>query len=127
MLRGEEPDVPAARRSAAHAGPPTVAGLLLRFKEWAEGYDADGRPTRTLDNLRLNLRLWRERYGPTPAADRGPVRLAELRESMVAAGFARTTINALSGEVKRAVTWGVSRELVDPPVLARLEALEPLK
>ncbi len=143
VMSGEEPDGPrsaiaspsprVARRPAdasrASIDGLTVSGLLLRFKEWAEGYyvDADGRPTQALDNLRLSLRLWRERYGPTPVAEFGPVRLADLRGEMIAAGLARSTITARVGAVKRVVKWGVSRELVDPALLAKLEALEPLK
>ncbi|MFH5805964.1 hypothetical protein [Alienimonas sp. DA493] len=115
---------PAARRPPAGPGESlTASGLLLRFKEWAERYyvDEDGKPTRTLDNLRLSLRLWRERYGPTPVADFGPVRLAELWEEMIAAGLARTTINSRVGAVKRAGKWAVSRELggVDKAITAR--------
>ncbi|NNJ26796.1 tyrosine-type recombinase/integrase [Alienimonas chondri] len=119
----------ACRPPASSDGVLTVSGLLLRFKEWAEKYyvDADSRPTPTLDNLRLNVRLWRERYGPTPVAEFGPVRLSDLREEMITAGLARTTIAARIGAVKRVVKWGVSRELVDPALLAKLEALEPLK
>ncbi|MFH5805795.1 tyrosine-type recombinase/integrase [Alienimonas sp. DA493] len=139
VMSGEEVDAapppacevrPAARRPPAGPDDPlTVSGLLLRFKEWAEGYyiDSDGKPTQTVDNLRLSLRLWRERYGPTPVADFGPVRLSELRDAMIAVGLARKTINARIGAVNRAVKWGVSRELVDPAVLAKLQTLEPLK
>ncbi len=118
---------PAAPRPAT--GPLTVSGLVLRYKEWVEScyVDEQGNPTRTVDNIRLSLRPWRRRYGSTPVAEFGPVLLAELRESMIEDSLVRDLINARIGEVKRAVKWAVSRELVDPTVLAKLEALEPLK
>ena len=106
-----------------------VSGLLLQFKEWAESYyvGPDGTPTREVDNLRLGLRRWRRMFGQMPAAAFGPVLLAEIRDAIIADGLARGTINKRIGAILRCVRWGVGRELLDPSVLVKLEAVKPLR
>ena len=130
-MSGEKPDGPAARRGAASdaAGGLTVAELLARFRRWAEGYyrGPDGAMTGEVEQLRMALKLWRERYGLTPVADFGPVRLRELRDAMVDQGWSRGTVNRRVRAVRRVVKWGVGEELVDPTVLTRLDALTPLR
>ncbi len=129
LVEGREPDSAAKLREAGDDGPLTVAGLLLAFKSWAEGYHVgpNGQPTRYLDDLRLGLRLWRERYGLVPVEEFGGRQLRELREAMIAKGWSRkNTIGKRINMVRGVVRWGVSCDLVEPSVLARLEALEPL-
>lgn len=131
LLEGRDPSPATKSRDADDdGGPLTVAGLILAFKRWAEEQHVgpDGEPTGYLENLRLGLRLWRERYGLTPVEQFGGRQLAELREAMIAKGWARkNTIGKRVNMVRQVVRWGVSRDLVHPDVLARLTALEPLR
>ena len=133
VMRGEDPDVPAARRAAAEdpavAGPLTVTGLVARYRDHLESTHVgpDGKLTRHVDNARLGLRPWRRAYGHLPVGEFGPLKLAELRDALIAGGLARRTVQQRVGFVVGCVRWGVSRELVEPAVLQKLEALEPLR
>lgn len=69
----------------------------------------------------------RELYGLTPAAEFGPLELEAVRDAMVRAGLARTTINARVNKVRRAFRWAVAKGLVAPDVLQALQAVEGLK
>ena len=73
---------------------------------------ADGTPTGELDNYRDSLRPLRRLYGRTPAADFGPLALKAVRQAMIDAGLARTTINQRVGRIVRLFKWAVENELV---------------
>src|SRR5262245_44746914 len=109
---------PAATKSAR-----TVAELILAYRRHAQAYYR----TRELDNLRDALRPVRALFGRTEAARFGPAQLRRVREEMVAAGLARTTINARVGRIRRAFRWAVEHEHLHPDVAARLDAVAPLR
>jgi len=111
----------------------TVAELLLAWDDHAQRYyrKPDGTPTGELSECRLSLRLLRELYGHTRAADFTPLALKALREAMVKrpittrvkrldlgtdevtwaekvlrVGLARGVINQRVERVKRVFAWG---------------------
>jgi hypothetical protein len=95
---------PPASGVRAPAVSPTVDELILAFwSRHAEGHyrHADGTPTGELDNFRDSLRPLRRLYGGTPAADFGPKALKLVRQAMIEAGLARTTINQRVGRIVR--------------------------
>jgi integrase len=127
------PAPPTVETPAAAVPPPpgatTVTVLVAEFWEWAEAHyrGPDGRPTREADNFRPVLRRLRRRFGRLAVAAFGPARLLEFRDALAAEDLARRTVNAMLRRARQVFRWGVSRELVPVEVLARLEAVEPLR
>jgi integrase len=108
----------------------TVNELILAFwTRFAEGHyrRPDGTPTGELDNYRDSLRPLRRLYGSTPARDFGPLALKAVRQTMIDAGLARTTINQRIGRIVRLFKWAVENELVPPAVHQALGAVRGLQ
>ena len=110
------PTSPVARNGA------TVDEVVLAFWRHAEAHyrKPDGRPTGELENFRHALKPLRRLYGPTPAAEFGPLALRAVREAMVDSGLARTTTNARVNRIRRVFKWACSVELVPPAVVQGL-------
>ena len=117
------------RLPAAAGGGCTVNELVAAFWKWAEANyrDADGQPTGEAENYRQSLRPLVRKYGPTAAADFGPLALKAVREDMVAADLCRTNVNRRVNRVRYAFRWGVENELVPAGVYDALKAVAPLK
>jgi len=61
----------------------TVAELGAAYWTYAKGYyQKDGRPTRSLDRIKLAVRLLRTNYGPTLAHDFGPLALQAIQREL---------------------------------------------
>jgi hypothetical protein len=122
---------PAAPPVSAAAAPShlTVDEVLLAFLRHAEGHyrDADGKPTDEVREIRRALLHLHRLYGPTPAAEFGPRKLAAVREAMIGAGWCRSLINRRLERVKRAFRWATSQELVPVGVLEALRTLAGLQ
>lgn len=124
LARGVAPEPPAPASSL------TVDELVLAFwTGFAERHyrRPDGTPTGELGNYRDSLRSLRRLYGHTPAADFGPSALKAVRQAMIDAELARTTINQRIGRVVRVFKWGVENELVPPAVHQALRSVPGLK
>lgn len=104
-------------------GGPTVAELLTAYRRHAEDYYR----TREFQNLGDALRPIRSLFGQLLAADFGPSHLRRAREAMLEAKLSRSTINARVNRIRRFFRWCVEHEHVQPDVLARLQAVAPLK
>jgi hypothetical protein len=87
----------------------------------------DGTPTGELSNSRDSLRTFRHLYGTTLARDFGPLALKAVRQTMIDAGLARTTINQRVGRIVRLFKWAVENELVPPAVCQALKAVRGLQ
>jgi integrase len=72
------------------------------------------------------MRFARQLYGQTLAASLGPLALKAIRQKMVDAGHARSTVNANVRRIRRMFRWGVENELLPPSVLQALEAVTAL-
>src|SRR5262245_52175047 len=115
---------PSLSRPAAQVSSPrlTVGELILAFWNHGEQHyrHADGTPTGELDNFKDALRPLRKLYGPTAAADFGPLALRAVRAEMVRAGLCRQTINARVNRIRRVFRWAASLELVPAAVAEAL-------
>ena len=94
----------------------TIAELLARFWEYAESYykKPDGTQTSELHNYKSIIRLLREHYGHTSAAEFRPRALKAVRQVMVKRGRFRKSINNNVSRIRRIFRWGVGEELVPP-------------
>jgi integrase len=107
----------------------TVSELILKFWSQVEVHYRKpyGTPTTEQDNFKLSLRLLRQMFGLTPAADFGPKRLKEVRDEMVRQGWCRTLINQRVGRITRMFKWAVSEELLAAPVHQALATIAGLQ
>jgi integrase len=106
----------------------TINELIVSYWTWAEKtyIDADGTPTRELENLKDALRPLRKLYGETEAARFGPLALRTVREDMIGSGLCRRTVNTRIGRLKRVFRWAVSYELLPAAVYDALRAVPGL-
>lgn len=113
--------------------PSSGSGLLI--SELVVGYFAhsecyyvkDGQPTSEVHILRGTLKLLRELYGSTLAADFGPLKLKAVREAMVRKRWCRSSVNQRISRVKRLFKWAAENELVPASVHHGLSAVAGLR
>ena len=99
--------------------------MIARYWEFCQGwYVKDGKPTGWQDHIRLVLRLLRETYGRTPAAEFGPKRFKAFRQTLVDAGHSRRYINKLAALIPRMFKWAASEELLPNSIHVNLQAVE---
>jgi integrase len=111
------------------AAPPlSVNELAVAYWKWAETYYGfkDSRKG-TSFNVKDVLRILKELYGHTPAADFGPLALKACRVEMVKKGWSRTYVNAQVDRLRRVFKWGASEELVPESVYNALMTVEGLQ
>ena len=101
-----------------------LAAFLKHANAYHGGDDVHGGE---LASYKLVLRLLKRLYGPTPAADFGPLALKACRGEMVRAGWSRRYVNGQVGRVKRLFKWAVGEELVAGGVLHGLQAIGGLR
>lgn len=107
----------------------TVADLVAGFLKHAKTHyrHADGRPTTELANYPASCRHALKRFGSTPARDFGPLALKQVRQDMIAAGWARKTVNQHVGRLKRIFKWAASEQMVPVAVFAGLQTVAGLQ
>lgn len=105
-----------------------VDELCWRFIEHAENYylHKDGTPTGTTANLRYALRPLTEMHGRCRVREFGPLKLQQVREGMIQAGYARTHINSMISKIRQVFRWGTEQELVPATVYQALQAVRGL-
>jgi integrase len=108
---------------------PTINELLLKYWHWATGHyrDANGNPSRELENLKDALKPLRRLYGGTAARGFGPLALRAVQEDMVRSGLSRGVVNYRINRVKRFVKWAASFELLPAAVYEALRTVPGLK
>ncbi len=119
---------------AAGRTPGPTAGLSLNelfvaFLRHAEEHyrRPDGTQTNELTNYKHAIKVARGLYGPTPAAEFGPLALKAVRNTMVRMGWARRTINYQIRRLRKVFKYGLENELVPPAVLEGLRAVSGLQ
>jgi integrase len=106
----------------------TVDEVFIRY--WAHVtayYVKDGQPTGEQHALRSALTPVVNLYGPTRAADFGPLQLKAVREWMIKQKLSRRLINQRVNRVRRMFKWAVENAYLNPAILQGLQAVAPLK
>lgn len=130
LLAGREVIVPAADRDAEPQvdNRLTVAQLCQKYCRYAEGYYVkNGRPTGEAKTVAGACDHAVALFGEQPAESFGPLALKTVRERLVAAGLARTTVNGTIGRIRRAFTWGAGEELIPASVPVALGMVAGLR
>ena len=106
----------------------TISELLLAYWKWAKVYyRKDDEATSEQNCIKAVAKLLKLKYGRTSAAEFGPLALQDLRDKMINAGRARTTINQNVGRIRRIFKWGGSRELIPASVYEALRTVDGLR
>jgi integrase len=107
----------------------TINEMLLAFWSHAERHyrTPSGRPTKELANFGDTFRPLRQLYGSTIAREFSPLRLKALRQTMIDAGLARTTINQRIGRIIHVFKWAASEEMVSASVYQSLKTVSGLQ
>lgn len=106
----------------------SVSHLCIAYKKFADGYyQKNGKPTSEISALRMVLKPFARDFGSSRISEFGPLELKEFRDSLIAHGYVRKSINISIGRVKRMFKWGVENELVPPDVHAAINAVAGLR
>ena len=107
----------------------SINEVLLAFWRHAETYyvDQNGTPSRELENVLTGIKLLKDLYGTTSAAEFGPVALKVVRQKMIGNDLCRNVINQRIGLIKRVFKWAVSEELIPSSVFHGLQAVAGLR
>lgn len=76
--------------------------------------------------IRGAIRIARELFGNSPAADFGPLRLRTVREAMIREGWSRCYINKEVKRLRLILRWGVGWELIPQTIVDSLSAVKSL-
>ena len=106
----------------------TVTGLIARYWAHVEGYYVkNGKATSEQNCIHLAMKPLKRLYGPTNAAEFGPLALKTVREEFVAAGLVRSSVNHQVDRIRRMFRWGAENELVPAATYQGLRAVTGLK
>lgn len=109
---------------------PLVAELAVDYLEFALSYYIDrktGQHTRSIDRVQTVVKILRETYGDTNAAQFGPLALQSIQQGLVEQGMSRRYVNHLTEVIKRVFKWGVSRERIPAAVYQALATVPGLR
>ncbi len=110
----------------------SVAEVLNAYWKWASGQYGHSE----LGCLRVVIRLLRQMFGTTPAADFGPNRLRLIRDQMILGDanaepprkpWARKTVNHNVHRLIAMFKWAASHEMVPAAVYERLKTVPALR
>ena len=105
----------------------TIDELAIKFLEFARGYYVkNGAQTDELACIRAALRYAVRMFGTSLASEFGPLRLKRVRQEMVAAGLARSTVNSQIGRIRRMFGWATENELMPASIYHALQAVRGL-
>jgi integrase len=124
----------AGRRIEQPAQSVTVAEVVAAYWAWAQKhYRRAGRPTGSAEAQKPALRLLREYYGRTPAAEFGPRKLKGLLETMIrkvdprGERWSRRYINDLLGHIRRVFKFAASEQMIPVDVYQSLATVDGLR
>ncbi len=105
----------------------TIDELAIKFLEFARGYYVkNGAETDEVACIRAALRYLVRMFGTSLASEFGPLRLKEVRQEMIAARLARSTVNSQIGRIRRMFGWATENELMPASVHHALQAVRGL-
>lgn len=84
-------------RNVVESSDITVAEVIAAYMAFAARYyvDAEGKPTKELENMKVATKPVRELYADTLAAEFGPKALAAVRQHMIGLGWCRALIRVV--------------------------------
>jgi integrase len=106
-----------------------IASLAAAFIAYVNKYYADehGNPTKEVKDIRYSLTPLTNLFAALPVNEFGPLKLIEVRDTMIGLNLSRNLINQRVGRIKRMFKWAVSRQLVSPIIYQGLITVEGLK
>ena len=113
----------------AEAAPLSISELILAYWKYATdyyGYGVSGDPKDSYC-MRNALRVVKELYGRTPAADFGPLTLKACRSTMLTKDWSRTYTNVQINRIRRMFRWGAGEELLPGAVYQNLRSVAGLR
>lgn len=106
----------------------SVAELSARYLIWAKAYYVkNGRPTRSIERVKVALRALLANYADVDVSEFGPLSLLAVQQSLVDTGIGRTYVNDLIFVIRHAFKFGVRMQLVPVAVHQALETVESLR
>jgi len=116
---------------AGSAHSPTVADLLAAYiKDRLAKYGAPD----DAENLKKYKFRWKQafqpvlaRYAALPVSEFGPKAFKAVRQQLAKGNRSRTYVNDLAAEIRLAMQWGVSEEMVPAEVYQAVKAVKPLR
>jgi len=116
-------------RAAAGEWTGTVADLAKAYSAYAKGYyhRPDGEASTEIVKIEKVLSVLLEHCATTEAADFGPRDLKAVRQALIDADLARTTVNERVNIIKRMYKWATEEERVPASTWQALLAVEGLK
>lgn len=99
--------------------------LYLQFAK--QHYRKNGKATSKVAVIKTALRTLNRHYRDLAANEFSPKRFKKIRETMIEADLARTTINDYMAVIRRMVRWAVSEELIKTEVLIAIQAVSDLQ
>ena len=106
----------------------TTTEVVVGYIEFAQGYyRKNGKPTDELRMIKTAIKIARELYGRTTAAEFGPLALKACREEMIAKDWCRSHINKQVGRTKRMFKWATENEMIPGGVYEALRCVAGLK
>ncbi|MGL6226383.1 MAG: tyrosine-type recombinase/integrase [Thermoguttaceae bacterium] len=105
-----------------------IEEIGVRFLLWAkEYYQYEGRDTGVYTRCRLAIQLLIDNHARNFPSQFGPLALKRLRESMIEAGLALSTINARINIIRQCFRWGAENELCNAAVYQTLQSVRGLQ
>jgi integrase len=109
-------------------GQVTIAELAVRYWRFAQGYyQQGGEPTRSVERVKVSLRVLRKSYADTLVGDFGPLALQALQFRLASADLSRRYVNYLVDTIRRVFKWGVSQEIVPETIYRALTSVNGLR
>jgi integrase len=106
----------------------TVTEVIVSYTEFASGYYVkDKKPGKEVWMIKSALKIVRELYGRTRAAEFGPLALKAVREVMIRNDWCRNHINRQVGRIKRCFKWATENEMIPGTVYESLRCVAGLK
>jgi integrase len=106
----------------------TITEIVVAYTEFASGYyRKDGEPTNEVRMIKAAIKIVRELYGRTPAAEFGPLALQAVREAMIAKDWCRNQVNKQVDRVKRMFKWATRQQMIPGGVYEALRCVDGLK
>ena len=108
--------------------PITINGLCIAFLEYADGYyRKNGRRTSEYAEFEASVKLLHDHCGMSPAAEFTRQSLKAIRETAVAKGWKRYTVNKRISRIKHIIHWGADEELIPASAYHDVQLLKGLK